>query len=267
MVYKKLVKPETQSLIQEIALAMFRVASVAKHEGVKSSLENLAVKISAEESPEYIRRAESLIILGRETGDIKEINAIVLLRELANLKDQLKVVEEEEGVDISSMFNPSASISSVIPAKEGIQSASSPISPISSRNLAVAKARIQSASPVSLDNISKAASTGVKKHGSINPDKILDYIKEHKVARLKELESAFKEVSGRTVRRITDTLIKDGRIERVGNPGPTSFYRPKTSVPHVSAFPIPSTYPNFGREPVTPSYVSPSEVNSSLIAS
>ena len=251
---------------------MFRVASVAKHEGVKSSLENLAVKISAEESPEYIRRAESLIILGRETGDIKEINALVLLRELANLKDQLKVVEEED-VDISSMFGSAVPASFVIPAPRS--SAASSVAPTKagaqSLSLSVAPTKgVQSGRssvPVSLDNISKVASSGVKKHGSINPDKILDYIKEHKVARLKELESAFKEVSGRTVRRITDTLIKDGRIERVGNPGPTSFYRPKVSTPSVSAFPIPSTYPNFGREPAVPSYVSPSEVNSSLIAS
>ena len=46
-----------------------------------------------------------MITLGRETGDIKEINAAVLLRELAALKEAL-APEVAADVDISSMFSP-----------------------------------------------------------------------------------------------------------------------------------------------------------------
>jgi hypothetical protein len=249
LVYKELVKPETQTLIQEIALAMFRVASVAKHEGVKSSLENLAVKIVAEGDPEYIVRAESLITLGRETGDIKEINAAVLLRELAALKEVL-APEVAADVDISSMFSPAVPSTtptpsatpasfSVIPAPAGIHSphTSSPKPKVAKPSYGLVQLSVDG------ENISsKPRNNGVKKHNSINADKVYEYIEEHRVARLKELEAAFKEVSGRTVRRITDSLIKDGRIERVGNPGPTSFYRPRIIIPRspLAASPSPA---------------------------
>ena len=74
------------------------------------------------------------------------------------------------------------------------------------------------------------------------------YIVEHKEAKLKELEAAFEEISGRTIRRMTDSLIKTGKIERVGNPGPTSFYRLAGFKPDPSV----RFYDEDEKEPVSP---------------
>ncbi|MDD4930836.1 MAG: hypothetical protein PHG66_01620 [Candidatus Colwellbacteria bacterium] len=215
-------KPETRTLLSEIASAMFRVASIIKHEGLKSSLENLAVRLAAEESIESIRRSENLIVLGRETGDIKDVNAEVLLKALADLRSLLKIAPEVAEIDLSDAFSVSApSVGSSIPMAKP----------------SILVSHVRQAKSAGLDDVAQAPKLRntnlAKKHGSISADRINTYIQEHGQARLKELESAFREVSGRTVRRMTDTLIREGKIERVGNPGPTSYYRPKIVIPPI----------------------------------
>ena len=64
-----------------------------------------------------------------------------------------------------------------------------------------------------------------RRWSSLDPDRVYRYIVNSGEARLRDLEAKFPEVSGRTLRRLTDQLIRAGRIERVGNPGPASFYR------------------------------------------
>ena len=78
-----------QSLVSDIAVAMFKVASVISHPTLKSELEDQAVSLSANPSLDTIISSENLITLGRETGDIKPINAVVLIRELESLKKGL----------------------------------------------------------------------------------------------------------------------------------------------------------------------------------
>jgi hypothetical protein len=95
----------------------------------------------------------------------------------------------------------------------------------------------------------RTSRTNSGRKSSLNADKVYQYIVGHKEARLKELEAEFSEVSGRTVRRMTDSLIKEGKIERVGNPGPTSFYKAtlkENNSPDYdpSAFPDSSTIPD-----------------------
>jgi hypothetical protein len=226
---------------------MFKVAAVMGHPCLKSELETLAVSLAVDPCPENIFSAENLINLGREVGEIKPINAVVLIRELENLRKNLSASplnSQASDVDISPKFTRS----SVIPAtclaprgKTGIQDVRVVSSAASSVIPASASASLQQDGKVGIqDSVqvpSKRTRTSPGRKSSLNSDKVYQYIVEHKEARLKELESAFSEVSGRTVRRMTDTLIKEGRIERVGNPGPTSFYRVKagTSATQPSA--------------------------------
>ena len=229
-----------QSLVSDIAAAMFKVASVVSHSALKSELENQAVYLSANPCPDTIFSAENLINLGRETGDIKPINAVVLVRELESLRKGLlttSVVSEDvkDDLDISPRFAKSHSSNSDTSAKE--------------KGYGNKSVRVPSEGTRTNDS-TKTRRPGSGRKNSVNSDKVYQYIVEHKEAKLKELEAAFSEVSGRTVRRMTDALIKAGKIERVGNPGPTSFYRisPNPSFPIIS----PSSSATSPSSPVIP---------------
>jgi len=177
-------------------------------------LENKAISLVSSPNSDTIINATNLIVFAREVGEIKPSNVAILIRELETLRKGLLVSPAFEEMDISSHFNHNNSddnnvVSLPLPV-DGVSSSFSP-------------AKIES--PNSAPNSDKIISSLITPKTFFNPDKVYQYIATRKVTRLKELESAFNAVSGRTLRRITDSLIKEGKIERVGNPGPTSFYR------------------------------------------
>ncbi|MDD4819058.1 MAG: hypothetical protein PHH27_02685 [Candidatus Colwellbacteria bacterium] len=211
-----------QSLVSDIAIAMFKVASVIRHETLKSELESLSVFIASNPSEDNIFRAENIISLGREVGEIRPINAVVLIRELENLRKAISSPSlEEKDVDITTQFvekstDKSSTVSassSVIPLKKGIQFSNSDNKEFHNKD------------NYTQNTATKKTSNKSGRRSSLNPDKVYQYIADHKEAKLKDLQAEFKSVSGRTVRRITNSLIERGDIERVGNPGPTSFYK------------------------------------------
>lgn len=211
-----------QSLVSDIAIAMFKVASVIRHETLKSELEKLSVYIASDPSEDNIFKAENIISLGREVGEIRPINAVVLIRELENLRKAISTPSsEEKDVDITTQFvknntDKSSTVSassSVIPLKKGIQFSNSDNKEFHNKDT------------YTKNTATKKTSNKSGRRSSLNPDKVYQYIADHKEAKLKDLQAEFKSVSGRTVRRITNSLIERGDIERVGNPGPTSFYK------------------------------------------
>jgi len=211
-----------QSLVSDIAIAMFKVASVIRHETLKSELESLSVFIASNPSEDNIFKAENIISLGREVGEIRSINAVVLIRELENLRKAISTPSsEEKDVDITTQFvknntDKSSTVSassSVIPLKKGIQFSNSDNKEFHNKDT------------YTKNTATKKTSNKSGRRSSLNPDKVYQYIADHKEAKLKDLQAEFKSVSGRTVRRITNSLIERGDIERVGNPGPTSFYK------------------------------------------
>jgi hypothetical protein len=227
-----------QSLVSDIAAAMFKVASVVGHPTLKSELENQAISLAASPCPNVIFSAENLINLGRETGDIKPINAVVLVRELESLRKGLLaapiVVEEvKDDLDISPRFAKSypsnsdiLAPSSAIPDKAGIQNGRVP---------SLGQSRTATRPSLEPGQVIKRARPSSSRKVFFNPDRVYQYVVGHNEARLKELESAFNEVSGRTIRRTTEALVKAGKIERIGKPGPTSFYIVKPGASIVSS--------------------------------
>lgn len=215
-----------QSLVSDISISMFKVAAVMNHPGLKSELEILAISLAVDPCPENIFSAENLINLGREVGEVKPLNAVVLIRELENLRKNLSTVSlnsQAADVDISPKFTHSSSVTPARPpAGGGVHDVRVLSSTVRGFNQDNNESKLSS-EPVHVSPKRTRPNAGRKV--SLNSDKVYQYIVERKEAKLKELESAFSEVSGRTVRRMTDVLIKEGKIERVGNPGPTSYYR------------------------------------------
>ena len=229
-----------QSLVSDIAAAMFKVASVIGHSVLKSELENQAIYLAANPCPDTIFSAENLISLGREMGDIKPINALVLTRELESLRKSLSTIPEvpdtaKDDLDITPRFAKAGNSISDNHTKEKGRD---------NKSVRVSSEETRTNNPV------KASRTNSVRKSSVNSDKVYQYISEHKEARLKELEAAFSEVSGRTVRRMTESLMKTGKIERIGNPGPTSFYRvtPKQS---VGGQPLTTPKPSEDEQPIS----------------
>ena len=206
--------PELQSLVSDIAVAMFKVSSIIRHATLKAELENKAIYLVSNPNSDTIINIANLIVLGREIGEIKSSNATILIRELERLRKGLLISPAVEEMDISSQFvrnNSDANDAISLPAPSTSALPSSP------------EIKTENHNPHS--NSDKATNPPVFTKSFFNPDKVYQYIAARKGTRLKELESVFNAVSGRTIRRITDSLIKEGKIERVGNPGPTSFYR------------------------------------------
>ena len=196
---------------------MFKVASIIKRPNLKTELENKAISLVSNPNSDIIINSINLIALGREVGEIRSSNSAILIRELETLKKGLSAPPIVEEVDISLNFSRDNSDSSTV------------MPPVSK----------------STPNLDKVTTPPTPYKNFFNPDKVYQYIIARKGTKLKELESVFNAVSGRTIRRITDSLIKEGKIERVGNPGPTSFYRaPILPVAPVSApAPIPVSAP------------------------
>ena len=195
---------ELQSLVSDIAVAMFKVSSIIRHAVLKAELENKAISLVSSPNSDTIINATNLIVLGREIGEIKPSNATILIRELEVLRKGLFVLPTAEEIDISSNFTARNSDTS---------------------NTASSFLTAKTENPKPAPNLDKTINSPMLSKSFFNPDKVYQYIVTRKEVKLKELESVFNTVSGRTIRRITDSLIKEGKIERVGNPGPTSFYR------------------------------------------
>jgi hypothetical protein len=213
-----------QSLVSDISISMFKVAAVINHPGLKSELEILAISLAVDPCPENIFSAENLINLGREVGEVKSVNAVVLIRELENLRKNMSAISPISpvgDVDISTKFiHKNVDINSTSSSHS-----SSASSRPSADGTGAQDVQVSSDTRTTNSSAPKRTRPNAGRKSSLNSDKVYQYIVEHKEAKLKELESVFSEVSGRTVRRMTDALIKEGKIERVGNPGPTSYYR------------------------------------------
>ena len=209
--------PELQSLVSDIAVAMFKVSSIIRHATLRAELENKAIYLVSNPNSDTIINIANLIVVSREIGEIKSSNAAILIRELERLRKGLLISPAVEEMDISSQFiqnNSDTNDAAPLPAP--------------STNALPPSLAIKTENYNPYPSSDKTTSPPAFTKSFFNPDKVYQYIAARKGTRLKELESIFNAVSGRTIRRITDSLIKEGKIERVGNPGPTSFYRAST---------------------------------------
>ena len=230
---------EVRNRIQGIATAIFKVASVVGHHGLRLGLESAAVSLASSATGESISAAENLIALGRNVGEIKSVNAVILLEELKLVRESLsEAYGASVELDISPYLDEIASL------KEKGSKASG------SRERAALSARLSSKN-LSVVSDSAESDKEAKSRGSANSDRVFLYIREHGQARLKELEVAFPDISGRTIRRMTEGLIKESKVERVGNPGPTSFYRVRRAYAATPSevVPVAAKEPNTGIEP------------------
>lgn len=183
----------------EISWAVFRVAALMRHSRLKAELENAAIELVTNLGVPEIGKLERLVRLGESAKEIASIDASVLYRELGNLEaailrqaqDESGKILERESADIESIF---AKLPMVV---EKVRKSEKPSS------IVINAAMRQTA--------------------------ILEKMRQLPECRMKDLIAVFPEVSERTLRNDLQRLTEQGLIERVGNGGPNSFYRSKTS--------------------------------------
>lgn len=229
--------PETQKAY-EFSYAVFRVAALVRRADLKERLERQAAMLLekvASGDPELrpiLETLRALILLSEGVGEVRYVNAKVLLRELENLermlKDRAHIKKEQEEFDIERMFSAVAAGKTEVEEtirktqaeraaqKEAVTKSANEFGKLTTGNSARQETRQNGngetlPSPNGFGGQARAAAiyTRVQK-GS---------------AQLKEMLAEFGNVSERTLRYDLQRLVEQGKVERVGSGGPGTYYR------------------------------------------
>ncbi len=209
------------SLSNKIASAVFRVAELIDFDRLKAELQNCAVKLVLMESVLPIRQLRNLIILGESIGEIKVINAKVLIRELDRLENDFVLASQRPA-------RPVLNLEEEFSAKFAGQT-----------------------QPGQTQYIGRVIQPGQKPghqpgHNKVNQrhfDEITKYVEKNIKFRFKDIQSALSQISERTIRRILEKLIGQNKLIRVGSPGPSSFYQLLEPPQHLGSQPSPILLP------------------------
>ena len=180
----------SSDLGHEIASAVFRVAALVRHERLRKELEEGAVELVKNIYPENVDMLERLVQLTEAVGEVSEINAMVLCRELGNLRILLNTEISESISGVSSSLNLEE-IFAERSQKEG-EKGESEIGNQGERQTAV-----------------------------------LEYIRKFpNGCRMRQLSVTFSDFSERTIRADVQRLINGGLVEKIGSKtGPFSYFR------------------------------------------
>lgn len=193
----------------EIGAAVFRVAQGLRQGRLRDEFENYAVELVIHESRESGDILGKLLRLAELSGYVGREMAAILLRELGQFsyKNPAKIKSEE---------------------KDGEKTARD----ILQREGGAEKERLREEGEKEGrkeegKREERGEGRGKDRTGKKLLDETLRFVSENPVCKFHAVQLHFSRVSERTLRRSLEHLVQMGRIERVGNPGPASFYRLK----------------------------------------
>ena len=268
--------PETQKAY-ELSYATFRVAALVRKPDLKERLERQAAIILERAASgdlaigEPLETLRALIMLSEGIGEIRYVNAKVLLRELGNLERIVKAAAppspgyggQVEEFDIERMFSTTATGKAGVEdsirriqerrkeethpspgfggqAEEAARHAPKVDSVVPTNavtNPAKPETRQNgngSAKLTTSGNGNGSASSPQGGNGNGNGEARASaiYAKiQRGNASIKDLLAEFNGVSERTLRYDLQRLVEQGRIERVGSGGPGTYYRLPAAAP------------------------------------
>lgn len=177
------------SLSLDIGSAVFRIATLVRHKRLREELESAAVCLVRDLDNESIDLLERLVFLSKAVGEVGEVNAEVLYRELGNLRQMMLLKSSElsgrtADINVNKFFTKPTNTGLIVSRTQNIR----------------AKDR-QTA--------------------------ILEVIRQFpNNCRMKDLVIKFPGASERTLRSDIQKLIEGNFIERLGGKsGPSSFFR------------------------------------------
>lgn len=204
-------KPFVTQKAQEICFALLRVAAHIRRSELRRTFERLSYALLENvsyENPEAtiltIFALRNFVTLAKNAYEIELVNAKILDRELEQLSNEFKSIAGiPELVDLESSFTKKVK-TQVVPSEVVIPEAEI-------RNELIVNP--ESGNPEDGDS-------------AIRKEKILKMIltAPQKKLALKDITSAFPEVSERTIRYDLKKLFIEGKIIRQGSGGPSNYY-------------------------------------------
>ncbi len=234
-------------LSREIASAMFRVSEIIKNQKIRDTLENAAILLVSEENvAPKIDHIKNIVLFCGSLRVVNPLNIEVLMRELGNLQRLVSIeAEKAASLDISPMFSFSDVISGL--PNHGSRENEAPDSynetpavPDAPQDANLG-AGIPSADPFAAqddryevedesfgnygkyDGYDVEASASTARRPVFDSERIVDLLRSGNKVSFKELESAFPDVSSRTVRRALDILVREGKVDVIRQ-GQNRFY-------------------------------------------
>lgn len=208
----------------EISYAIFRVSSQLKQAAFKDELEGWAVRILSsvisedyEKSKKSTEVVEYLLKLGAEVGLVNPNNTQVITNEAKILNSAIAEFARKEAkvaeIDLTGVFSEN-----LPKEKEWAE-----------KNKKTAL--VGNSLPVSNGN----SSLNTAMNAAMRQSAILERIRQKDNCRLKEIQEFLPEVSERTLRYDLQSLMEQSLIERVGNGGPSTYYRLKSEKSQLSS--------------------------------
>jgi hypothetical protein len=216
----------------EVAYALFRLASQIKEvdfsERLRSAGAALLEGAAAEDYPATTRAIQVMECLVKFGGDVNVIgvaNADVILREIYALDvaiaERKKAIKTDD-INIAEIFSkPEPAINPHAHARESIRQKYEPA-------MEPAPAIYETANEPAIGRVGieepSSNINGILK-SAIRQTAILDRIRQFGNCRLKDIQEILPGASERTIRYDLQTLLEQNLIERIGNAGPSVFYR------------------------------------------
>jgi len=190
----------------EIAYAIFRVAPKVLDGTIAGKMTAEATEILAssvaQNYPQTIKSLEVLSYLirfGTELNFISFINGEILIREIGNFQASIaeSINTEHEDIDLAGFFSQESSLEQPVTEKRAEVAVQTPI---------------------------QEKTTSIVKSG-MRQIAILDRIRQSGNCRLRDIHEILPDCSERTIRYDLEDLLERNIIERIGNGGPSVFYR------------------------------------------
>src|SRR3989344_7678665 len=225
---------------REISYALVRVSFYIKRNELRARLDSLAVelledsaKASVNNLPENLNKAladisalDGLVRLGHSIYESEPVNATILVRELDNLNSAIRQSGKlgsfvAELPDLESFFTKEIIGKKIVENNNTENNAAKGVSQSKEGNGSMNKSD-------GINNLSAAIrqSAIINKLNSFSSGQE----KSGNICRLKDLIAELPDVSERTLRYDLQRLCEQGVVERIGNGGPSSYYRLSGSV-------------------------------------
>ncbi|NCN53187.1 hypothetical protein GW950_01855 [Candidatus Wolfebacteria bacterium] len=239
---------------REISYALIRVSFYIKRDDLRSRMEKLSFELlenasrleveknnsNLNKSLETVSALDGLVRLAHSIYELEPVNATVLVRELDSLDSAMRQLgnANKELSDIESFFN--------VKQGESLGEERKEIKNIKEENRDEEEKGVDTEfSPRGFNRVNvsdfslngeedeEVVATPIKSDGggsinaAIRQSAIISKVKAGNGHgfRLKEIISDFPDVSERTLRYDLQRLCRQGVLERVGNGGPSSYYR------------------------------------------
>ncbi len=223
----------TQKTVRQaysIAYALFRLGETLPSKQLRAALEKRGVGLltaslenDGARAEKVLRQLEYLLAFGRDTGSIEGQTVEIILAEIERSYFPAEHLHSNRQLSRAELF-PKDIPAIGMPRREGIEK------PSSSAHQAIAGSPEEIPSIILVDGRTTDSSDLNQEGFKVRKEAILGKIRQTGNAegmgcRMRDIQDTLPDVSERTLRYDLQRLVSEGLLERVGNSGPSTYYR------------------------------------------